>query len=523
MRTEIRNGTSPISRKAGSMAKATKTIRQALRYQAAHASFFAATKTLFNQVCAFYFDVIQAHPGILELPREEALTALETLTHTTKDNPHPGMPLCEAIAADVPAMFRRAAIHAALGSAHSFHSHLEKWQRQKEKALAKGKKFTIRPPVPPRQWNRSVTLYAGQWKGRTPKSIMLKLWTGNSWAWIKCGIQGRDFPDAWEMISPTLVQDGSSWNLHTTIQKKFTAPSKVEAQITTNAETRICSIDLNITKHLAVCSLLTVEGTVVATRFIGGGKQLHGLRKRQLGRIARNRRKTGIIAEGEQDNARLWAKIRALDEDRAQQVSHRIVQFAKAHQASILVFEHLGHFKPQKGNYSKRGNEKRSYWLRGKIFTYTKYKAWSEKIVTCRVSPRNTSRECARCGGLVARYDAGTAAEGYSPGAPVVFCPQCQMQGNADRNACIVVGKRLLARYHGLPSQEKPHSPLHAERPVKAGSVRRSQGAKGKRRPSTPSVRHGRANAQGTAQGPLTGMVESGSGMAHQLPLFKEL
>jgi IS605 OrfB family transposase len=223
--------------------------------------------------------------------------------------------------------------------------------------------------MPPRQWNRSVTLYAGQWK------------------------------------------------LHTAVQKKFTSPSKVEQQVTNNSETRICSVDLNITQHLAVCTIQTVEGTVAATRFIGGGKQLHGLRKRQLGRIARNRSKTGIIAEGEQDNAALWAKIRLLDEDSAQQVSHRIVQFAKEHQASILVFEHLGHFKPQKGKYSKRGNGKRSYWLRGKIFKYSKYKAWNEGgIITCRVSPRNTSRECARCGALVARYDAAKPAEGYTPG-----------------------------------------------------------------------------------------------------------
>ncbi len=46
-----------------------------------------------------------------------------------------------------------------------------------------------------------------------------------------------------------------------------------------------------------------------------------------------------MIASGEQDNAALWAKIRAIDEDRAHQVSHRIIQFAQAHGASILVFE----------------------------------------------------------------------------------------------------------------------------------------------------------------------------------------
>ncbi len=503
------------------MAKATRTIKQPLRYRAAHSSYFAATKDLFNQITAFYFEVISLHEAVLDLSNQEALSALEKLTHPTKSNPRPVMPLSEAVTADVPAMFRRAAIHAALGSARSFYSHLCKWRKQKEKALGKGKKFTIRPPVPPRRWNKSVTLYAGQWKERTGKSILLKLWTGSSWAWIKCDLQGRDLPTQWDVESPTLVQDGHQWNLHTAVKKKFAGPCKVEQQLTTNAETRICSVDLNITKHLAVCSVLTVEGTVVATRFIGGGKQLHGLRKRQLGRIARNRSKTGIIAKDEQDNAALWAKVRALDEDAAHQVSHRIVQFAKEHQASIVVFEHLGHFKPQKGKYSRRGNEKRSYWLRGKIFKDSKYKAWNEGIVTCRVSPRNTSRECARCGALVARYDTGKPAEGYTAGAPLVYCPQCQMRGNADRNAAIVIGKRLLARYQ-ISSQEKPQALLHAERPVKTGGVRRSQEARGTGRPSTNRVRHTTANAQGTAQDASAGMVADASGIPRQLRLFNE-
>jgi putative transposase len=504
------------------MAKATKTIKQPLGYKAAHAVYFAATKTLFNQVTAFYFDVIAAHPAILDLSSKEALTALEKLTHTTKDNPRPVMPLSHMITAAIPAMFRRAAIHAALGSAHSFHTHLEKWRKQKEKVIARGKKFTIRPPVPPRSWNRSVTLYAGQWKERTSTTIMLKLWTGSSWAWIKCGIQGRDFPDEWDVESPTLLQDGHYWKLHTAVQKKFSTPSKVEHQLSPNSETRICSIDLNLNQHLAVCTIQTVEGTVVATRFIQGGKQLHGLRKRQLGRVARNRSKTGIITEGEQDNAARWSKIRALDEDSAHQVSHRIVEFAKQHQASILVFEHLGHFKPQKGKYSRRGNEKRSYWLRGKIFKYTKYKSWSEGIVTCRVSPRNTSRACARCGALVARYDAGKPAEGYTPGAPLVYCPQCHMHGNSDRNASIVIGKRLLARYQQISSQEKPHTPLATERPVKTGGVHRSQDAKGNGRPSTNLVRHGRVNVQGTAQDVSARMGVDISGIPRQLRVFNE-
>ncbi len=504
------------------MASATNTIRQPLSYRPAHGAWFVATKSLYNQTASFFFEVIAAHPKILELSAKDALTALERLTHTTEANPHPVMPLADAIAADLPAMFRRAAIHAALGSAHSFYSHLEKWRKQKEKATARGKTFTIRPPVPPRSWNRSPVLYAGQWKARTDKSILLKLWTGQSWAWVKCGLQGRELPDGWEMHSPTLVQHGDYWALHTPVQKKFTAPAKVAHQLDVTA-TRLCAIDLTISTHLAVCSILTAEGTVVASRFIGGGKRLHGLRKRQLGRIARNRNKTGIIAEGEQDNARLWANVRALDEQYAHLTSSRIVQFAKEHGASILVFEHLGNFKPQKGTYSKRANEKRSYWLRGRIYHYSKYKAWNDGLVTCRVSPRNTSRECARCGAQVARYDARKAPEGSTLGAPLVFCSCCGMKGNADRNASMVIGKRLLARSQQTPSQEKPPTPLpRAGKPAKAGGDTRSQDAKRRGRPSRDPARHGTSAAQGTAQERSAGMVADLLGIPLQLRLFSE-
>src|SRR2546423_15235748 len=131
-------------------AKSIMTIKQVLRYQPHQAAWFAATQALFNQVVAFYFEVIQAHEGVLALSNQEALTAL----------------------------FRRAAINAALGSARSFASSLSRWRTRREKAQAKArgkrkaKPFRERPPVPPRCWNQSVTFYAGQWKERTDASIL---------------------------------------------------------------------------------------------------------------------------------------------------------------------------------------------------------------------------------------------------------------------------------------------------------------------------------------------------------------
>ena len=481
-------------------AKSTTTMRQVLNYEPHQAAWFAATQTLFNQVVGFYFEAIQIHTRVLDLNNQEALTALEKLTHTTQKNPTPVMPL-EEIRADLPAMFRRAAINAALGSARSFFSHLQQWRKRKEKAAAKGKTFTERPPVPPRTWNKSVLFYAGQWKERTPSNILLKVWTGTCWSWLKVHITGRELPADGEVGSPSLIRHGKRWWLHTPIEKRFARPATIEQQVTTNQQTTICAVDLNLDDHLAVCTIQTVEGTCLSTTFIGGGQEINGFRKRLLGRIARNRGKTGILAEGEQDNVEIWRKIKHVDESLAHLVSARIVQFAHHHGATILVFEHLGHLKPERGTYSRRGNSKRAFWMKGRIFKYAKYKAWDQHIITCRVNPRNTSRECARCHELLARYQEGQPAEGYTEGAPLVLCQRCGMQGHADRNASLVIGQRLVARSH-KPLQEKPSTPLpRVERVEQSTGVLLSQDVKRKEEPSTLRARRGGLNEHGTAQG----------------------
>src|SRR5215467_13875318 len=278
-----------LDKEEAGLAKATTTIRQSLSYPSHYTDYFAENAALFNRVVAFYFECIQAHEGILALTNKEALTALERLTHATEANLHPIMPLVD-IAPDIPAMFRRAAINAALGSARSFFSSLKKWRLRKEQyeakaeRLGKKKPFGERPPVPPRTWNKSVRISASQWKERRDRSILLKVWTGSCWSWRKRGLLSRDFPEGFEMGSPSLVRKGKQWWLHTPIEKTFTAPAKVEQQIATE-EIRICAVDLNPDQHLAVCTVQAVDGTILATSFIGNRTAIAGCRKKLLGRI----------------------------------------------------------------------------------------------------------------------------------------------------------------------------------------------------------------------------------------------
>jgi putative transposase len=242
----------------------------------------------------------------------------------------------------------------------------------------------------------------------------------------------------------------------------------------------------------------------------------------QLGRIARNRSKTGMIAISELDNADLWRKIRNADDHIAHLVSARIVQFAAEQGASILVFEHLGSLQPAKGTYSRRGNTKRAFWMKGRIFNFAKYKAWNRGIITSRVNPRHTSRECHRCHALIVRYAEGQPVSGYTPGTPLCLCPACHMRGNSDRNASLVIGQRLIERY-AEPAKEKPHALARRAQGVeKSTGVALSQEAKREEKPSISQARQGDGNAHGTAPGARRRMGTPPPSIPTQLRMFSE-
>lgn len=420
--------------------KPTKTIKLTLENR--FPEWFKATEKLFNEVTVFYFGIIQDHKSILELSNKEALTELERLTCKTKQNPEPIF----SIPWDIPAMFRRACINTAVGIARSFFSNLQKWRAVKARAESKGKKFTDRPPVPSREWHRNTLFYAGQHKDYFVTSIMLKLFDGTTWRWVKFHLTGRQIPDGWETGCPRAVIKKNRIELHFPVEKEKPKVNKIAEQVK-DPELKICAVDLNIGDRRAVCSILKSDGTQVATRFIRGGDYLNGRRKRLLGMIATKRSQTaGILPEDIQDNKHLWAKIRNIDNYEAHRISRRILEFALENSATIIVFEHLGKFKPVKGKYSKRGNEKRSYWLRGRIFKYAKYKTWHYGIITSRVNPRDTSRKCAACNLELARYGEKDNPEGYRPGAPLIAC-KCGKKGNADLNASRNIAKKFFLRY----------------------------------------------------------------------------
>lgn len=117
----------PFVQRMSGVAKATRTQGDGVISRPGLETWQAKTKALYNRVIAFYFDLYQAHPLLLDLDQKEALRQAEKLTHRTPKNPQPLWPLDEAVKADIPAMVRRAAINAARGAFKSFYTTYQRW------------------------------------------------------------------------------------------------------------------------------------------------------------------------------------------------------------------------------------------------------------------------------------------------------------------------------------------------------------------------------------------------------------
>jgi len=370
------------------------------------------TTNLFRRVVSYYLQVFQDHQELLN--QKQWLKAAENLTHRTKDNPNPKYPFDEEFP-NLPSGFRRSAIAEAYGKAFAWKTSYNKWQLRKQRheeknqrRMAKGKKpieFKERPPQYPEDDNCWLSYYDTEYKWVDSNHIMLKMFTGKSYVYRKVALlQPFIVPSGYAAGSPMLVKKPTGWELHVPIARVAKLDLKKIKELVKDPSLKICLVDLGMKRHAAM-TIQDTKGRIYAAKLISGAKDNH-LRKRYLEKIVNLQKKTRIIPEGERFAKDLWNKISNLNDDIAHRVSKQIVDFAKHHGAKIIVFEHLGNLRPEKGTKSHWLNQKLGYWVKGRIFRYAQYKALHIGMVTCRVSPKDTSSRCPYCGMLtIYRYN----------------------------------------------------------------------------------------------------------------------
>ena len=113
------------------------------------------------------------------------------------------------------------------------------------------------------------------------------------------------------------------------------------------------------------------------------------------------------------------------------QISKRIVQRAKGTSRGIALEELKG--VTRRTTVRKAQRARHMGWAFAQLRTFIEYKSQEEGVPVIKVSARNTSRMCSRCGHI---------DEGNRKSQAVFACLRCGFQMNADMNAAINISAR---------------------------------------------------------------------------------
>lgn len=390
---------------------------------------------------------------------ESPCNAIEKLIHTTTQNPAPRYTLFDRRFPKFPSYLRRVAIEAAIGQVSSFNTRYDQWQTFQRK----------RPDaLPPQRTNINAlnpALYRGQCiKFDDALSVAeIKVWSGTDWVWTAVPITGKRLRHAVptnKTLSPSLLTDGKSIRLSVPFESKVTLPSPKSVR-------RVCGVDLGI-NTTATCSIITQDGTVISRQFLHRGMDID---RRDKG-LATVRSKAHLTMGttgsklGRGFCRSIYRKAKNRNKEMTNQLSGQIVAFAAAHEAEVIVFEHLKQFRPKAGRKGSTLRQRFHGWLHRLLADKTVERAQEACIRTAFVNPHGTSKFAYDGSGEVKRDTNNRALATFSNGK----------RYNADLNASYNIAARWFARVLGLSGRK-----------AKADATGKSSGASS-RMPTTLST-----------------------------------
>ena len=378
----------------------------------------------------------------------------------------------------IPQGFRRAALKKAAGVVKSWHTNFQRWKKKIEnsrdcKTLKKSrrlKKKAGKPPALPQSTNFPVQIYSSMFKEDTGESLVVKLWTGTTWQWSKVNYTCRELPFGYVKGTFSLIYSDYSLLLVWVIQKNTASKGTLLDHVQATGKLRVLSIDLNLDDPIVLAKVLegnedTSVVVELATLRISGNNRLNHLRKRYLGLIAKAKGFTNTHTELDKFVAKdmccnWWKKIKNLEKEIVEQISHQIVEFSNKYDCQLIVFENLKSLKPSRKKYSRRSNTKRSYWVAKKIQLRTQEKALNRySIYTTRVNPAYTSVTDATTGDKCLRGQQVGSLNLYlwrESGLGKLVKSKNGFIHDASENAALNIGLKYLAAKFEKPMMYKP-------------------------------------------------------------------
>lgn len=339
-----------------------------------HPEWLRSTQEFYNQIAGFYYELLLDHPEFWEKGSQQILRELEILSIPGRGGRIPAEPLPWQ---KVPLYFRRAAANEGIAAAKSYISRQPKGNRAEK-------------------LNAAVTYYKGMYQEFSNKEITLRVWTGDTWTWMRCRLSGRTFPEEARLMSPSVVFEYKYDMLHVPVRKEGGNTSTVKQRM--KSDCNILSIQFTNSDSFAVGTVLNGKGQEKSVKFWGGGKEYSHHCRRILEKIRKSQESTAGNQTGKV-NQKYWMHLKHLSEHYAHQVSSQILKVASEQNVSVIVLPRYS--QEYTRNIMKGSGNWGPLHLSTRIRQYLDYKAWEKGIIVIEVHAAGSSTICAKCGGKI--------------------------------------------------------------------------------------------------------------------------
>ena len=274
-----------------------------------------------------------------------------------------------------PVYLRRAAITSAIGAFSSWKSNHDNWLTNKEGGEPK---LGVDNHICPAFYNKNMFNPLGKY------TAQIKVFQNNDWVWQTIRLKKTDvdylkrrtFGRDCEISAPVIVKKPGDY-----FELRFTLEETVELSNVPLRDQKICAVDLGLNTD-ATCSIMDVHGTILARKFIRCAREQDSVRA-MLHRVSDFQRE-----HGSHDVGRLWAVVKNRNENLANQVARKIVDFALEHQCDVIVFEYLDTSGKKHGSKKQRLH----HWKHRDIQKVAESLAHRYGMRISRVCAWNTSR-----------------------------------------------------------------------------------------------------------------------------------
>lgn len=379
---------------------------------------FDETVKVYRAAVRYLIDITFIHyDEIKDLPPNKAQRYMEILVHSTAGCPA-RYPKFDRLFYKFPSYLRRSAITTVIGKVSSYLSMVKNW----EKDGRKGK----RPHMNFNQ-NMMPCFYQDNMFVEKDGVFKIKVYHKRDWIWMPIVLRKTDLD--------YIRKNCSGLKEHAPVLKKrhggyslcFGYDHKSEKRFIKDKDvSTVIGVDLGLNSD-AVCSVVRRDGIVTGYAFID-----HPVEKDRFYTLLHKIRK--CQSQGSRHMNRLWVYADNYNTAIVTDTARRIVEYAVAQNAQVIVFENLTGIKPKKGA-SKA--QKMTLWRKRDIQHRVEEMAARSGIRTSYICAWNTSQLAFDGSGKVKRgKDCG-----YHTNAV------CEFQNGKIYNADLSASKNIAARY----------------------------------------------------------------------------